>query len=210
MGQLISIIGNTGAGKTTLAHALCETGRFIPALEQHAERPFQALLAEDLRRYALPNQVDYMLLRAEQEAAIRGARNIGIVDGGLEQDFFIYTRLFSRRGYLDGEEYKLCERLHRRLRCLLPAPDLFIYLTAPQAVLSQRVAIRDHPLEIAQSADIPQIEDLLHEWLEKERPASLLTIDSAQDTDHFTQRLPGILSAIDLRLQPSQTPGLGG
>ena len=143
MGKLISIIGNTGAGKTTLARALCETGRFIPALEQHAERPFQALFAGDLRRYALPNQVDYMLLRAEQEAAIRGARNMGIVDGGLEQDFFIYTRLFSRRGYLDGEEYKLCERLYRRLRCLLPAPDLFIYLTAPQAVLSQRVAIRD-------------------------------------------------------------------
>jgi len=210
MGQLISIIGNTGVGKTTLAHALCETGRFIPALEQHAERPFQALFAEDLRRYALPNQVDYMLLRAEQEAAIRGARTMGIVDGGLEQDFFIYTRLFSRRGYLDGEEYRLCERLYRRLRCLLPAPDLFIYLTAPQAVLSQRVAIRDRPLEIARSADIPQIEDLLHEWLEKERPASLLTIDSAQDTDHFTQRLPGILSAIDLRLQPSQTPGLSG
>jgi len=210
MGQLISIIGNTGAGKTTLAHALCETGRFIPALEEHAERPFQALFAEDLRRFALPNQVDYMLLRAEQEAAIRDAGNAGIVDGGLEQDFFVYTRLFFRRGYLNGEEYKLCGRLYRGLRRLLPAPDLFIYLTAPQALLSERVTIRSRTLEIAQAADIPQIEELLHDWLEKERPTSLLTIDSAQDTEHFTQRLPGILSAIDRLLQPSQTPSLGG
>jgi deoxyadenosine/deoxycytidine kinase len=210
MGQLISIIGNTGAGKTTLAHALCATGRFIPAYEQHAERPFQALFAEDLRRYALPNQVDYMLLRAEQEAAVRDAGNAGIVDGGLEQDFFIYTRLFFRRGYLNGEEYLLCERLYRALRRLLPAPDLFIYLTAPQALLSERLTIRDRALEIAQVADIPQIEELLHKWLDKERPTSLLTIDSAQDTDHFTQRLPTILSAIDHVLQPSHTPGLGG
>jgi deoxyadenosine/deoxycytidine kinase len=203
MGQIVSIIGNTGVGKTTLAHALCSTGRFVAGLEQHGERPFQTLFAGDLQRYGLPNQVDYMLLRAEQEEGLRRAASSGVVDGGLDQDFFVFSRLFHRRGYLSGAELELCERLYRRLRRLQPAPDLFVYLTAPMEVLRARFLTRRRPLEIAQADDVPLIDELLADWLARERPAVLLSVDAAEDHDGFQGRLPSLLADIDRRLRAS-------
>ncbi len=201
MGKIVSIIGNTGVGKTTLAHALCSTGHFVAGLEQHGERPFQALFADDLQRYGFANQVDYMLLRAEQEEGLRGGEGSGVFDGGLDQDFFVFSRLFHRRGYLSGAELELCERLYRRLRRLQPAPDLFIHLTAPIEVLQARFRTRRRPLEIAQVEDVPLIDRLLGDWLERERPAALLTVDAAGDQDGFQGRLPSLVAEIDRRLR---------
>ena len=203
MGQLISIIGNTGVGKTTLAQALCATGQFVAGLEQHAERPFQTLFAGDLPRYALANQVDYLLLRAEQEEALRGFAGRGVVDGGLDQDFFVFTRLFRRRGYLSDAGHELCERLYRRLRRLMPAPDLFIHLTAPVEVLTTRFLARHRSLEIARVEDVPLIDELLTDWLAREKPWSLLTIDAGADHDGFRGRVPDLLAEIDRHLHPS-------
>ena len=203
MGQLISIIGNTGVGKTTLAQALCATGQFVAGLEQHAERPFQTLFAGDLPPYALANQVDYLLLRAEQEEALRGFAGRGVVDGGLDQDFFVFTRLFRRRGYLSEAEYELCERLYRSLRRLMPAPDLFIHLTAPIEVLTTRFLARHRSLEIARVEDVPLIDELLTDWLAREKPWSLLTIDAGADHDGFRGRVPDLLAEIDRQLHPS-------
>jgi deoxyadenosine/deoxycytidine kinase len=151
--------------------------------------------------------VDYLLLRAEQEEALRRAPSDGLLDGGLDQDFFIYTRLFQKHNYLSRDEYRLCERLYRELRRRLPAPDLFVHLTAPLEVLARRVAARDRKLEIAHASDVPAIDRLLRDWLEHERPANLMTLDTSDDGDLFRHRLPSILDALDLHLQQMQPPG---
>ena len=66
MQKLISIVGASGVGKTTFVNTLAKTGKFATAFEQHAERPFQSLFKQD-NKYALANQMDYLLLRAEQD-----------------------------------------------------------------------------------------------------------------------------------------------
>ncbi len=100
MGQLVVVVGNSGVGKTTLVNALARLAPFTVAREQHAERPFQALMKANPSRYALANQLDYLLYRAEQEQAIRQSPDIGLVDGGLDLDFYGFTQLFHHNGYL--------------------------------------------------------------------------------------------------------------
>ncbi len=110
MGKLITIVGSNASGKTTLAQAICQQTGFTPWLESHEDRPYQTLFSKDVRRYAQPNQIDYLLRRAEQERQIRAGKNTGVQDGGLDQDYHLYTRLFHHKGFLDEREFALCQR----------------------------------------------------------------------------------------------------
>ncbi|HEY72514.1 MAG TPA: deoxynucleoside kinase [Thermoflexia bacterium] len=181
MGKLISVVGNSGVGKTTLTKELCKQAPFTTALEQHEERPFQKQFGLDLQRYSLPNQIDYLLYRAEQEQSIRQGDMTGIQDGGLEEDFYVFTRLFYEKGYLKEQEYRLCERMYQMLRSLLPPPDLIIRLTAPLNVIAERYARRGRKLEIATAEDLGRIETLLEQWLGSVDSTPIITVDASAD-----------------------------
>jgi deoxyadenosine/deoxycytidine kinase len=177
-GKIIAIIGNCGSGKTTLAQILSRRLGYRLLLEQHEERPYQRAFMLDRQAGGLPNQVDYLLLRAEQEQELRRSPGVGVVDGGLDQDFYIFTRLFHLKGYLTGVDFQLCERLHRLLRQLLPSPDLTIRLKAPLDVLRARRDQRARPLDIVTADDLVEIETLLAEWMRIDPPAPVLEVES--------------------------------
>jgi deoxyadenosine/deoxycytidine kinase len=136
---LIAIVGTSGVGKTSLARALAKAADLTLGLEQHAGRPFQSLFKTD-KRYGLANQIDYLLLRAEQERELRQGKRPGLLDGGLDQDFHGFTRLFHARGYLTDLEFDLCRRLYEFIRATQPPPDLVIHLHAPAHLIRDRLA----------------------------------------------------------------------
>ncbi|HVN52787.1 MAG TPA: deoxynucleoside kinase [Anaerolineaceae bacterium] len=194
------VVGNSGVGKTTLTRLLCEQGGFAAGLEQIGERPYQQLFAADLTRYALPNQVDFLLFRAEQEIAIRRGTADGILDGGLEEDYFIFTRHFYRKGYLTPMEYSLCERLVTNLRQLLPEPDLILALNAPIPVIAERYARRGRILEITRRSDLEELEGLLREFVEQQDPSRVIQFDASRDDPTYAEVLPGLIEQIRARL----------
>lgn len=196
MGKLIVIAGNTGVGKTTLCRALCAARPFAVGLEQHAERPFQALMAADPARFALANQVDYLLLRAEQERALRADPRPGLVDGGLDLDFHGFTRLFHARGYLDDAGFALCARLYETLRTLLGPPDLILYLTAPLDVVAARYAARGRALEIARRDDLARMDELVAEWVGAVSAAPVIPVDAGRDDYCGAEAVAGLLQQI--------------
>ncbi|MGA2112787.1 MAG: deoxynucleoside kinase [Anaerolineales bacterium] len=204
MGKLISVVGNSGVGKTTLTQALARNGRWVTGVEQHRERPFQESFAHDLHRFGLANQLDYLLFRAEQELAIRQGAVPGIQDGGLDLDFQVFTRLFHFKGYLSDPEFSLCERLYLVLRATLPPPDLILRLTAPLELLTQRYRQRGRAFEIAKQEDLPIMERLLGEWLDSVPAIRLIMVDAGQDRSHFRNLVPGILKEIN-RIIPAKT-----
>lgn len=196
MGKLIIVVGNSGVGKTTFAQALCRAGSFATGLEQHVERPFQARFSQELSRYALANQVDYLLFRAGQEHAIRDGEVTGVLDGGLDQDFYVFTRHFFNRGYLMQDEFQLCESLYRFFRLFLPPPDLIIRLVAPLEVVAERYARRSRRLEIAKIDDLMELEHLLDHWLSTASRSPILTVDASLDDPDYTRPLQEVLSVV--------------
>ena len=194
MGKLISVVGSSGVGKTTLVRALSASGQFAEGLEDHAGRPFQMLFEKD-PRYALANQLDYLLHRAEQERALRALPKIGLLDGGLDLDYHGFTRLFHRRGLLTDPELDLCRRFYEHTRAMLPLPELIVALSASKEIISRRLAHRNR-INIASEKDSGLFNLLVDEWLSTIPSSRLLRLDVSNETSEYTASIPLILSAI--------------
>jgi deoxyadenosine/deoxycytidine kinase len=197
MGKLITVVGASGAGKTSLVNGLNKTGNFTVAFEQHTERPFQALFKRD-PQYGLANQLDYLLYRTEQEKELRASAKIGLVDGGLDLDFHGFTRLFHARGLLSDPEFDLCRRFYELTRQFLSLPDLIIHLIASEEIIRQRLAWRER-INIASVEDTALFNSFLDEWLGTISPSKLLQLDVSEESPGYEKSLQVILAQVDHR-----------
>ena len=198
MGKIIIVTGNTGVGKTSLVNAIAKNGNFEVGIEQHLERPFQLLFANNTQ-FAFANQVDYLLYRAEQESALREKKLPGIIDGGLDQDFHGFTKLFHSRGLLGDSEFDLCQRFYQFCRNKLEQPDLIIHLYASKNVIQQRLSQRDR-INIASSADLDNLGAFLEEWLLTIPLEKIIRLDVSDATPTYSKLLPELLLQIQSKI----------
>ena len=194
MCKLITITGPSGVGKTALARALAGTGQFETAFERHAERPFQTLAKQD-PRFTFANQMDYLLLRAEQEKGLRSSSKIGLMDGGLDLDFHGFTRLFLHRNLLSQKEYDLCRRFYTLTRELLPLPELIVRLKADEGTIADRLSGRKR-INIASADDSALFDSFLDEWLASVSSSRVVELDVTDEDIRYARSVDIILATI--------------
>jgi deoxyadenosine/deoxycytidine kinase len=198
MGKLITVVGASGAGKTALVHALAKAYPFETAYEEHGERPFQALFKRD-PRYALANQIDYLLRCAEQEKQLRASPQIGLMDGGLDLDFHGFTRLFHSRGMLTDPELDLCRRVYQLIRDALPPPELIVRICADEETIARRLSVRDR-INIARAEDTALFNSFLDQWLASLPSDQVLQIDVSVETLEYARSVDLMLRRMQLSL----------
>ncbi|MCJ7536562.1 MAG: deoxynucleoside kinase [Anaerolineales bacterium] len=200
MGKLVAVVGNTGVGKTTFVNAICQNSNFIPGIEKHEHRPFQELFTQNHKKYALANQLDYLLLRADQEIKIRSSNLTGIQDGGLDQDFQVFTRLFYEKNYLTEDEFFICQRQYGLIREFLPPPEIIVWLKASPDVIADRYQLRNRRLSIAQIEDIEKIDNLLNDWLGGLASENLITVDSESEDRQYSKSIQKIIRTLNSKV----------
>jgi deoxyadenosine/deoxycytidine kinase len=203
MSKLIAVVGASGVGKTALVRALAKAYPFETAYEDHVERPFQILFKND-SRYALANQIDYLLLCAEQEKRLRASPQISLIDSGLDLDFHGFTRLFHHRRLLTDPEFELCRRVYKFLRETLPRPELIISLYADEITVAQRLSARER-INIANAEDTVIFNSFLQEWLATIPPEQVLQLDVSKEPLEYERIVAIILRRLQsLVSSPSQ------
>jgi deoxyadenosine/deoxycytidine kinase len=134
--RYIVVEGPIGAGKTSLARLLARHVDGEELFEQPDDNPFLARFYEDMARYALPVQLNFLFQRIDQ---LRGVGQLDMFRRAMVGDFLLdKDPLFARLNLADAE-YRLYEKIYSHLKLEAPVPDLVIYLQAPVETLVERV-----------------------------------------------------------------------
>lgn len=146
----IVVDGPIGAGKTSLARELALHLRADVLLEMPEENPFLARFYDDMPRYALPTQLNFLFQRVDQ---LRALAQIDMFKRPTVADFLLDKDPLFARLNLSDDEYALYDKVYQHLKPQTPTPDLVIYLQAPVATLIDRVQKRGVDYERSISAD---------------------------------------------------------
>jgi len=143
--HFITIEGNIGAGKTTLAHLLSKhyNGRLV--LEQFADNPFLPKFYENPKLYAFPLELFFMAERYKQLKELIQQKDM-FQSVTISDYLFIKCLLFSKIN-LPEDEFRLYQRLFEIMNQQLVQPDILIYLHAPVNKLQENIRKRKRPYE---------------------------------------------------------------
>lgn len=143
----ITIEGNIGAGKTTLAHLLSKHYNARLVLEAFADNPFLPKFYENPRQYAFPLELFFMAERYKQLKELIHTKDL--FQSVTISDYLFTKCLLFAKVNLPEEEFRLYQKLFEIIHQQLQTPDLLIYLHAPVHKLQQNIRKRNRSYEQA-------------------------------------------------------------
>lgn len=143
--EFITIEGNIGAGKTTLATRLSEHFNARLVLEEFADNPFLPKFYENPRQYAFPLELFFMAERYKQLQDMLLQKNM--FQQITISDYLFTKSLLFAKNTLSEDEYKLYQRLFDIVQQNLIHPQLLIYLHAPVHKLQENIRKRQRVYE---------------------------------------------------------------
>lgn len=143
--HFITIEGNIGAGKTTLAHLLAKHFNARLIVERFADNPFLPKFYENPRQYAFPLELFFMAERYKQMKELVHTNDL-FQHVTLSDYLFSKCLLFAKVN-LPEEEFRLYQKLFEIIDKQLVQPEILIYLHAPVGKLQQNIKKRNRPYE---------------------------------------------------------------
>jgi deoxyadenosine/deoxycytidine kinase len=143
--HFVTIEGNIGAGKTTLAHLLAKHYNARLILEQFADNPFLPKFYENQKQYAFPLELFFMAERFKQLKDLLQQKDMF---QSLTVSDYLFTKclLFSKIN-LPDDEFRLYQRLFEIINQQMIQPDILIYLHAPVTKLQENIRKRRRSYE---------------------------------------------------------------
>ena len=197
----IGISGNIGVGKSQLTRVLSERLGWDAYYEPVIENPYLEDFYADMARYSFHLQVFFLSERFRAMQACLSASRSLIQDRTLYEDGEIFAPTLRDLGMLTERDYRNYRALYETLLSTVRPPDRILLLTAPTAVLLERIRRRDRSFE--RHVDAPYLERLdrrYRDWAERiSRSTSVQTIDTSrldlEGRDGELDRLVGDLAA---------------
>ena len=141
----ITIEGNIGAGKTTLAHLLAKHYNARLILEAFADNPFLPKFYENPKHYAFPLELFFMAERYKQLKELIHTKDL--FHSITFSDYLFTKCLLFAKVNLPEQEFHLYQKLFEIIHQQLIQPDLVIYLHVPVSKLQENIRKRNRPYE---------------------------------------------------------------
>ena len=194
--SFVTIEGNIGAGKTTLAHLLSKhfNGRLI--LEQFADNPFLPKFYESPKQYAFPLELFFMAERFKQLKDLIQQKDL--FQSVTISDYLFTKCLLFAKVNLPDDDFRLYQRLFDIIHQQLIQPDILIYLHAPVNKLQINIKKRNRSYE----QNIPDeylfnIQETYTHYIKQHNVKTLFVDVSKADFLGNEKHLQAIIDALD-------------
>lgn len=194
----ISIEGNIGAGKTSLATRMAERHGARLVLEEFAENPFLEHFYKQPDRYAFPVELSFLAERFSQLKEELTNRNL--FQSVVMSDYFINKSFIFARANLGADEFELFMQLFKIVEANLPKPELLVYLYLPEEQLLANIKKRGRSYEQdIQAKYLRNIEKSYFTFMKQHKKLRTVIIDTSDvdfvnNPDDF-ERMNGLISA---------------
>jgi len=146
--KLITVSGNIGLGKSTLAGILSSSLRIGALYENPLENPLLEKFLGDKPKYCHDLQLHFLEMRSKQRMVAKNSGQSYIKDRSLPEDLLIFCDLFHRQGYLSDGELDSLEIAFKSKNNSLPQTDLLICLEGESDLAWSRIQQRDRKMEV--------------------------------------------------------------
>lgn len=199
--RFITIEGNIGAGKTTLAHMMAEHYDAKLILEEFADNPFLPKFYEKPQQYAFPLELFFMAERYKQLKDMLQTQDL-FTDLVISDYLFVKSLLFAKIN-LSEDEYSLYQKLFEIINPQLVQPDLLIFLNSPVTQLQKNIKKRNRSYEQQiEDAYLQRVHNMYIQYLKQHAVRTLMIdttkIDFLGEPAHFQQ----ILQALETDYSP--------
>ncbi|MBL0683623.1 2-amino-4-hydroxy-6-hydroxymethyldihydropteridine diphosphokinase [Aquimarina mytili] len=124
--EYLTIEGNIGAGKTSLAKLISKEFNAKLILERFADNPFLPKFYNDMERYAFPLEMSFLADRYQRMQD--DIAQFDLFKDFVVSDYDVFKSLIFAKVTLQEEEYKLYKKVFDLMYINLPKPGLYVYL----------------------------------------------------------------------------------
>lgn len=201
--HFITIEGNIGAGKTTLAHMLSKHYNARLVLEEFADNPFLSKFYENPQQYAFPVELFFMAERYKQLKELIQQKDL--FQSVTISDYLFTKCLLFSKVTLPEDEFRLYQRLFDIIHQQLVQPDILIYLHAPVSKLQSNIRKRNRSYE----QNIPDdylfnLQETYTHYIKQHNMKTLFVDASNADFLHNEKHLQVIFDALEKEYENGQ------
>jgi deoxyadenosine/deoxycytidine kinase len=174
----IAIVGNIGAGKTTLAQKLAQHFKWDLFLEAVENNPYLKDFYEDMPRWAFHLQIYFLNSRFQQARQIQESKRPVIQDRTIYEDAHIFARNLHQSGLMSQRDYDNYLGIFQSIIRNVRPPDLMIYLKADLPKLIGQIEKRGRDYENNIRLDyLRHLNEHYDAWIKTYDQGKLLVID---------------------------------
>jgi len=174
----IAIVGNIGAGKTTLTELLSKHFTWEAQFEAVDNNPYLEDFYGDMKRWSFNLQIYFLNSRFQQLIELqKGDKNI-IQDRTIYEDAYIFAENLHDMGLMSSRDYENYRAIFDNITSFIKPPDLLIYLKASVPTLVNNIQRRGREYESGIRLDyLSKLNDKYKKWIDNYKEGQLLVLD---------------------------------
>jgi deoxyadenosine/deoxycytidine kinase len=174
----IAIVGNIGAGKTTLTEMLAKNYGWDPVFEAVDNNPYLEDFYSDMKRWSFNLQIYFLNSRYRQIVDIQKKGQNLIQDRTIYEDAYIFAENLHDMGLMTTRDYENYHSMFDNVIEYIKPPDLLIYLKATVPTLVNNIQRRGREYESGIRLDyLSKLNEKYDKWIKDYKLGKLLVLD---------------------------------